>query len=199
MSKFSKASLRKKTQTGLSAFFCVRRKLIPTPLCGLIIVSLVVCGSPAHSRTLEEKKPALQLKSVSIERINWNNRTAETRLSIAIHNPGPAFTLKDLSYRVKLNDSQAAEGTYPKDLAIPAKSSVTFDLPCRVDLSAMPGIAWRIIAGGFEVHYELETEFTLPLFARLGPRIRSSMVGDLSLSGTVAGWTARIKEHVSAK
>src|SRR6185503_13994009 len=104
MFKLSKASLRKKTQTGLSAFFCVRRKLIPTPLCGLIIVSLVVCGSPAHSRTLEEKKPALQLKSVSIERINWNNRTAETRLSIAIHNPGPAFTLKDLSYRVKLND-----------------------------------------------------------------------------------------------
>jgi LEA14-like dessication related protein len=199
MSKFLNCHPRKRTQTGLSAFFCVRGKVIAQALAVPIIVLVLVIASAAHPRVLEEQKPNIQLKGVSIERVDWNSRSAETKLSIAIDNPGPAFTLKDLSYRLKLNDSQAAEGKYPKEIAVPGHSSVTFELPCSVDLSAMPGIAWKIIAGGFDVHYELETEFTVPLFAWMNPRVKSSIVGDLSLSGTVSGWTARIREHISTK
>ena len=199
MFKSSKGHPRKGTQTGSSAFFCVRWKLIAQTPFVTIIVLLLVASSAANTRSIEDKKPALQLKSVSIERVDWTTRSAETRLSIAIDNPGPAFTLKDLSYRLKLNDAQAAEGKYSKEIVIPANSSVTFELPCSVDLSAMPGIAWRIIAGGFDVHYELETEFTVPLFPQIEPRIKTSIAGDLSLAGTVSGWTARIKEHISAK
>jgi len=86
-----------------------------------------------------------------------------------------------------------------KDIEVPANSSATFELPCSVDLSALPGVAWAVVAGGFDVHYELETEFTVPLFASLSPRIKTSITGDLSLAESVSGWTARIKERMASK
>lgn len=160
---------------------------------------LLVVVSSAQTRAFDEKKPTVHLKGISVKTVDWNKRTAETQLSIAIENPGPAFKVKDLSYRLKLNDKQAAEGKYDKEIYLPAKSSATFELPCTVDLSALPGVAWAVIAGGFDVHYELATEFTVPLFASLSPRIKTSIAGDLSLVNTVSGWTARIKERIASK
>jgi LEA14-like dessication related protein len=159
------------------------------------ILLLVIFTS--QIRALDDRKPDVHLKSVSVKGIDLSKRTADAELSIAIDNPGPAFELKDLNYRLTLNDRQAAEGKYPSNIKVPAHSTTTFDLPCIVDLSTLPGVAWGIIAGGFDVHYELQTEFTVPLFPSFNPRIKSSMGGDLSLSGTVAGWTARIKERIS--
>jgi LEA14-like dessication related protein len=160
---------------------------------------LLVVISSAQTRASDENKPTAHLKGVSVKTVDWNKRTAETQLSIVIENPGPAFKVKDLSYRLKLNDQQAAEGKYDKEIDLPAKSSAAFDLPCTVDLSALPGVAWAVIAGGFDVHYELATEFTVPLFPSLSPRIKTSIGGDLSLVGTVSGWTARIKERIASK
>lgn len=160
---------------------------------------LLVVVSSAQTRAFVQTKPAVHLKGVSVKSIDWSNRTAEAQLSIAIDNPGPAFKLKDLSYRLKLNDTQAAEGKYDKEIEVPAASSATFELPCRVDLSALPGVAWSVIAGGFDVRYELATEFTVPIFGPLSPRIKTSIAGDLSLAETVTGWTAKIKERISSK
>lgn len=196
MFKLVTCHLPKGTQTGLSAFFCLRVRALKSRVAVAFLIAVVL---PAQTRALEENKPAVHLKGVSIKAVDWNNRTAETELAIAIDNPGPAFKLKDLSYRLKLNDKQAAEGKYDKDIEVPANSSATFELPCSVDLSALPGVAWAVVAGGFDVHYELETEFTVPLFASLSPRIKTSIGGDLSLAGTVSGWTARIKERIASK
>jgi len=158
-----------------------------------------VIVSSAQTRALDENKLAVHLKGVSVKAVDWSTRTANVRLSLAIDNPGPAFKLKDLSYRLKLNEKQAAEGRYDKEIEVPAHSSATFELPCSIDLSSLPGVAWAVIAGGFDVHYELETEFTVPLFPPLSPRMRTSIAGDLSLAATVSGWTARIKERLANK
>lgn len=191
----------KKTQTGWSAFFSARGDVVARTanrvkriLVAFLLMSIL--GSPA--RAFEAAKPAVHLKGVSVEGIDWNNRSAKTTLSIAIDNPGPAFKLRDLSYRLKLNDAQAAEGRYDPPIEVPAQATATFELPCNVDLSALPGVAWAIITGGFDVHYELETEFTVPL-VMLNPRIKTSVGGDLSLVETVGGWTARIKESLSSQ
>lgn len=187
-----KDHLRKRTQTEVSAFFCAAKVVTLTA-----VLILLAFASAARAQTVVDRKPAVHLKGVSVESVDWSKRTAETKLSIVVDNSGPAFKLKDLSYRLKLNDTLTGEGKYEQEISIPAESSATFDLPCSVDLSATPGIAWGIIAGGFEVHYELETEFTLPIFPSLSPRIKTAIVGDLSLASTVSGWTAKIKEHVS--
>lgn len=201
MPNFETDTLGRKTQTERSAFFCVwlqRTSRIlgsPSRTSGVLVL-LTILVAPVCA--FEETRPAVQLKGVSIEGVDWSNRSAHTKLSIAIDNPGPAFKMKDLSYRLKLNDKQAAEGKYDKEIQVPAHASATFELPCDVDLSALPGVTWGVIANGFEVHYELETEFTVPL-PLLNPKVRSSLAGDLSLAATVSGWSARIKESISSK
>ncbi len=196
MFKVLSRHLRKETQTELSAFFCARRK--PAGHASVLAVAVILLALvPAATAQTEDKKPAVHLKGVSIESVDWSKRTAETKLSIVVENSGPAFKLKDLAYRLKLNDKQAGEGKYEQEITVPAKSSAMLDLPCSVDLSAMPGIAWGIIAGGFDVHYELEAEFTLPIFPPLSPRIKTAIGGDLSLASTVSGWAAKIKERIS--
>jgi LEA14-like dessication related protein len=182
----------KRTQTEVSAFFCASKKLALT-----VAVILLVIVSAADGQTTRAKKPVVNLKGISVERLDWSKRTAETKMSIVVENSGPAFKIKDLSYRFKLNDTLAGEGRYEQEISIPAESSATFDLPCIVDLSSAPGIAWGIIAGGFELHYELETEFTLPIIPGLSPRMKNAIGGDLSLASTVSGWTAKIKERIS--
>lgn len=160
------------------------------------LLLLVVSG---QTPALDAKKPSLKLKGVSIKSVDLSSRTAKTNLMISIDNPGPAFKLKDLSYRLKLNEKQAAEGKYEKTFEIPAQSSTIVEVPCSVDLSSLPGVAWSVISSGFEVQYELETEFTVPLFGSLNPRLKNSIAGELSLAQTVSGWTARIIEHLESK
>jgi len=196
MSKSSKVPGRE-TQTVVSAFFCGRAKLAAHATGLTAAVMLLALGPSANPQSVEYKKPAVHLKGVSIEGVDWSKRTAETKLSIEVENAGPAFRLGDLSYRLKLNDKQAGEGKCEYEITVPAGSTTRFDLPCSIDLSAIPGIAWGIIAGGFDVHYELETEFTLAIFPRFNSRIKSAIDGDLSLVSTVQGWTAKIKERIS--
>lgn len=180
----------------MSAFFCLCGRSLKSRLAVAFLIAIV---SPAQTRAIEENKPAVHLTGVSIKAVDWNSRTAEAELSIALDNPGPAFKLKDLSYRLKLNEKQAAEGKYDKAIEVPANSTATFELPCSVDLSALPGVAWAVVAGGFDVHYELETEFTVPLFPSLNHRLKTTLAGQFSLVGTVSGWTAKIKERIANK
>lgn len=184
----------KKTQTVSSAFFCARSRMALGIIAALFLAA--IWSEPAFAR--EEIKPSVYLKGVSIEGVDWNKHSAQVSLSISIDNPGPGFKIKDLSYRLILNDKQAAQGKYDKEIEVPARSNASFNMPCSVDLTAMPGVAWGIIAGGFDVHYQLQTEFTVPL-AMFNPRIKTSLGGDLSLSATVSGWSARIRERVSSK
>lgn len=188
--------LSNETQTALSAFLCLRGKLVraaPRAVAAILLVAI----SAAHTGALEDKQLVVRLKGVSVKGIDWKDRTAETELSISIDNPGPAFKLNDMSYRLKLNDRQAGEGKCERGIEVAAHSSTRVNLPCTVDLSALPGVALGTIAGGFDVHYDLETEFTVPFFPLFTPRMKSSISGDLSLAGTVSGWTAKIRERIS--
>jgi LEA14-like dessication related protein len=187
----------KRTQTVMSAFFCLCSKLTSLPKALAVVLLLAALVPSVSAQNVEYKKPAVHLNGVSVEGVDWSKRTAETKLSIEVENTGPAFKLKDLSYRLKLNDKQTGEGKYEHEISVPARSSITLDLPCSVDLSVVPGIAWGIVAGGFDLHYELETEFTLPIFPPFNPRIKTAIEGDLSLASTVQGWTAKIKDRIS--
>ena len=162
-----------------------------------IAVVSIVWISTVPAQSVDSAKPQVRLKGLSFKSIDWANQIAQTELSIIVDNPGPALKLRDLSYRLKLNDKQAAEGKYNKEIELPPRASKTVELPCAIDLSAIPGVAWSVIAGGFDVHYQFDAEFTIPIFPPLNPRIKTSINGDLSLTETVSGWSARIKERVS--
>jgi len=160
-------------------------------------VAWIACVSTTPAYFLENKKPQVHLKGISIKSIDWWNKTARTELSILVDNPGPAVKLKELHYRLKLNDQQAAEGKYDKEIELPARASTAVELPCVIDLSSVPGVTWSVISEGFDVRYQFDTEFTVPLFPPLSPKIKTTINGDLSLSDTVSGWSARIKERIT--
>ena len=194
MFKLSTQHYRGETQTGSSAFFCVS---FSVRLIAMITAVLIIWVSTPPAHAVEGEKPKVRLKGLSFKSIDWANQIAQTDLSVVVDNPGPALKLRDLSYRLKLNDKQAAEGKYNKEIELLARASKTVELPCAIDLSAIPGVAWSVIAGGFDVHYQFDTEFTVPIFPSLSPRIKTSINGELSLTETVSGWSARIKERIS--
>lgn len=194
MFKLSTQHYRGKTQTGSSAFFCLS---FSVRLIAAITAVVIICVSTPPAHAVESEKPKVRLKGLSFKSIDWANQTAQTELSVVVDNPGPALKLRDLTYRLKLNDKQAAEGKYNKEIELPSRASKTVELPCAIDLSAIPGVAWSVIAGGFDVHYQFDTEFTVPIFPSLSPRIKTSINGELSLTETVSGWSARIKERIS--
>jgi len=197
MFKLSKHHVCERTQAESSAFFyvtqCAQRITLGA------VVFLFLAPLTANAQVAAPKKLDVHLKGAAVEQVDWAKGTAQTRLVIEIENPGPGFNVKDLSYRLKLNDKQAAEGKYDRDIAVPAHASTEFELPCTVDLTALPGVAWRIISGGFDVQYALETEFTVPILPSLSPRFTRSIEGEFSLVRTVSGWTTKIKEHLSSK
>jgi LEA14-like dessication related protein len=196
MSKLLPLHNGRKAQTGSSAFFCMTHTL---RFHCIVVVAMawIACVSTTPAYSLENKKPQVRLKGISIKSIDWWNKTAQTELSILVDNPGPAFKLKELSYRLKFNDQQAAEGKYDKEIELPARASTAVKLPCVIDLSAVPGVAWSVISEGFDVRYQFDTEFTIPLFPPLSPRIKTTINGDLSLTETVSGWSARVKERIT--
>ena len=187
----------KRTQAGSSAFFCVTQRAHRITLVAVILLFLATLTTNAQVDA--PKTPYVHLKGVTVEHVDWAKATADTRLLMEIENPGLGFNVKDLSYRLKLNDKQAAEGKYGRNIAVPAHAKTEFELPCTVDLTALPGVAWRIISGGFDVQYALETEFSVPILPSLSPRFTRSIQGEFSLVRTMSGWTTKIKEHLSSK
>jgi LEA14-like dessication related protein len=187
-----------KTQTGVSAFFCAYRYAKSSKFYSVVAIFLLLTLSSSTPAT-ESNKPSVHLKGVSVKSVDWTNRKAETQLTIEIENPGPAFKVTDLNYRLKLNDHHAAEGKCDKEIELPEKSSASFEVPCSIDLSALPGVAWSVISDGFDVHYELETEFAVPVLSLIAPKFKTSIAGEFSLVNTVSGWTARIRERIAGK
>jgi LEA14-like dessication related protein len=164
-----------------------------------ILALLMVLACPSLGRTDKTAKPKIELKRISLEEIDWAKKTANTKMAIQIENPGPAFTVKEVSYRLRLNEKQAGEGRSDKEIVVPANGSVTVELPFTVSLSELPDVAWSTISTGFNIHYEMETEFVVPAIAFLTPRIKTSFSGDLSPSVKLSSWSDKLRERISSK
>src|SRR5437762_13740213 len=94
----------KETQTMMSAFFCLCSKLTTRPGAIAVVMLLPALVPSVRAQSVGYKKPEVHLKGVAVEGVDWSKRTAETKLSIEVENTGPAFKLKELSYRLNLND-----------------------------------------------------------------------------------------------
>jgi len=85
-----------------------------------------------------EDKNRYQLKGIALKHLDVTSLVAETTISLEIENPGPAFTIKEASYRLKLNDQDAAEGKRDEEINVPAESNITVDFPLTINLAALP-------------------------------------------------------------
>lgn len=168
------------------------------------VLLLVCCLAPsgvlaATTQPQEERKPDVELKGVELKGVDLSNKTADVLFSVAVKNPGLAFKLKDLNYRLSLNDYQAAEGKYEKEVEIAAGGETVVELPFTFDLTKIPGVAWNAMTESFTLRYELETEFTVPLFGSLKHTQKTSFKGDFPLTEALTSLPTRLKEKLFGK
>ena len=167
----------------------------------VLLCHLALFEVPAASaaQTQDARKPDVELQGLELKGVDLSNKTADVLFSVAVKNPGPAFKLKDLTYRLKLNDYQAAEGKYEKEVEVAASGETVVELPFTFDLTKIPGVAWNAMTESFILRYELETEFTVPLFASLKHTQKTSFKGDFPLGDVLTSLPGRLKEKLFGK
>jgi len=167
----------------------------------LYVHSVLLIGVPFAQSTvgLQSPHPVLTVKHVAVDSIDLAKRTLGLKVSVNIENPAPAFTLKELRYTVKLNDEDAAEGKYDKEVRVPGGSKFDLELPLTVKLSSLPSVSWNAVTEGFKLKYRLHTEATIPLFSSISHKLKNDSVGELALDDALAKWYARIKDRIATK
>jgi LEA14-like dessication related protein len=163
------------------------------------IAFLIVFACAGIVRTAEDKKPTVKLKNIAVKRIALADQTAETTVAIEIQNPGPAFKIKDASYQLKLNGQPAAEGKHNEEINVPANSTVTVELPVTVNLAALPAVTLSAITGGLNLSYELETQFTVPLFAMFNHKVKTAFKGDFTIGDTIISLPGKLIDRILGK
>jgi LEA14-like dessication related protein len=167
------------------------------------LILVAMCGAAIRAaddnQAGDHKKPTFELKSIAFKGFDLSHQTADGIAAVEVKNPGGAFKLTDVNYKLKLNDKEIAEGKYEKELEIPASGELTLELPFTVDLTAIPGLAWNTMTDSFTLRYELETEFTVPLFAALKHTQKSSFKGEFPLGEAFTSVSNRLKEKLFGK
>ena len=146
----------------------------------------------------EEKRPTFELKSIAFKGFDLSNRTADVIAAVEVKNGG-GFRLKDVKYRLKLNDREVGEGKVDEDLKLPASGESLIELPFTVDMTSIPGVAWGAITDSFTLRYELEAEFTIPIFGALKHTQKTTFKGDLPLGEAFSSLSTRLKEKIFGK
>lgn len=155
---------------------------------------LFIVAIASAARASDDKKAQVALKRVTVNRVDLLKQTAEATVSVEVDNPGSAFKIKDVRYRLKLNDRQVAEGKHKNEIKVAAASRTTIDVPITIDLRAIPGVTWAMISDGFVISYVLDTEFTVPLFAFFNHKVKTSFAGNLPLSSLMSTLPVSIKD-----
>jgi len=167
----------------------------------LLSAAVLLCGllTTGYAQVQEEKKLEVELKGFEIKGVKLSEMTVETVVSVAIKNPGPAFRLQDLTYRLMLNEQKIAAGVHEKEVMVAAAAETIVELPFTVELTKVPGVAWNAATDSFTLRYELETEFTIPLFAALKHTQKSSFKGDFPIPDAITALPAWVKEKLFGK
>jgi LEA14-like dessication related protein len=157
-----------------------------------LIAALLLTVALAGAARADDKKPSVKLKGIALKGLDVSSLVADTVVAVEIENPGPAFTIKKATYRLKLNGHEAAKGKHDEAINVPAKASVTVELPLAVDLAALPGVTWSTIADGLNLDYELATEFDVPLLGMFNHKVKTSFSGRLPIGEMALGLPGRL-------
>lgn len=167
----------------------MKRRSVSVALITLLLSSLTIAQTAG-------KKPSVEFKNISIKGVDLSKQTADANLTVEIKNPGPALTIKDAEYKIKINDTQIAEGKYDKEIRLPAASTTTMDIPLTVNLHALPGVTWNFIWDGMTLRYDADTEFVVSVLSFNSGKIKTTFSGKQPLSSLLSSLYQKIKEQV---
>ena len=164
----------------------------------LVVALCLIAALVGHARA-EDKQPTIKLKGIALKHLDVKSLTADTSISLEIENPGPAFTVKEASYRLKLNGNDAAEGRHDEAFNVPAESTTTIELPLTVNLAALPGVTWSTITAGLKMDYELATDFNVPVLGLFNHKVETSFNGTLPIGEMAMELPGKLKEKLFGK
>lgn len=166
----------------------------------LIVIACVSAARPAQAAyPADHKKPNVKLKGIALNRVDWDKQAADATISVEVENPGSEFKVKDVSYHLKLNGMVAAHGKHKNEVKVPAASSVTIDFPISLNLSALPAVTWSTVMEGFKLSYELDAEFTVPVFAFFSHKVKTTFSGELTPGSVMSSLSNKVKERLASK
>ncbi len=169
----------------------------------LFLLFLLLFSSPLafaqEANPAEARQPQVVLKTINFDKFDLWKKTVEVIAVVEIKSQGVALKLQEVNYKLKLNDNPVAEGKYEKEIAIPASGESEINLPFTLDLTSLPGVTWDMISESFTLRYEIETEFTIPLFATLKHTQKTSFKGDLPLGEAIYSLSKKFKERIFGK
>jgi LEA14-like dessication related protein len=165
----------------------------------IILAALVALVAFAGVARAEDKQPAVKLKGIVLKRLDVKSLTADTTITLEIENPGPAFTVKEASYHLKLSGHDAAEGKRDEEINVAAQSTTTVELPLAVNLAALPGVTWSTIIAGLKLDYELATEFNVPVLALFNHKVATSFNGTLPIGEMAMELPGKLKDKLLGK
>jgi LEA14-like dessication related protein len=161
--------------------------------------ALLVLVAFVGAARAEDRQPSVKLKGIALKRLDVKSLTADTAIALEIENPGPAFTIKEASYRLKLNGHDAAEGRRDEAINVAAQSTTTVEVPLAVNLAALPGVTWSAITAGLKLDYELTTEFNVPVLALFNHKVETSFNGTLPIGEMAMELPGKLKEKLFGK
>jgi LEA14-like dessication related protein len=164
-----------------------------------ILAALLLIFAAAGHAPAEDKKLNVRLKGITLKRLDVTSLLAGAVVALEIENPGPAFTIKEASYRLKLNDQDAAEGKDDEEINVPAESSVIVELPLTVNLAALPGVTWSALTDGLKLNYDLAAEFNVPRLAIFNHKLKTSFNGTLPIGDMALALPGKLKEKIFGK
>ncbi|MEW6211289.1 MAG: LEA type 2 family protein [Acidobacteriota bacterium] len=160
------------------------------------IAAAVLLFLISSAAAAQDKKPAAQLKRVTINSIDWWDQTADATVTVEITNPAIAMRVKDVGYHLRLNGAQVAEGKLDREIHLAAVSTTDIDLPVTVRLRALPAALWNIITEGLTLRYEVKAEYALSVFGINTEKMKTAFSGDVAVMKALS---EKIKEKVSGK
>lgn len=160
-----------------------------------MIVTLCYASTLAQEKPAPDK-PQVVLKDIHFDKLDLWKKTVEMIAVVEIKSQGVALKLRDMNYRLKLNDHPVAEGKYADEIELSATDKTEINLPFALDLTSLPGVTWDMLTESFTLRYEIETEFTIPLFAALKHTQKTSFKGDLPIGEAVYSLSKKFKEKI---
>src|ERR1044072_1440621 len=97
----------------------------------LMVMTLSYASTLAQDKpTSEANKPQVVLKNINFDKFDLWKKTVEMIAVVEIKSQGVALKLRDVNYKLKLNDNPVGEGKY-EELEIPATEKVEGKLPFK--------------------------------------------------------------------
>jgi LEA14-like dessication related protein len=140
----------------------------------IILIALVLVTAGCFGLFFEE--PTITLREIHVRQISLTD--ADLLFIAEIRNPnGYELRLKSLEYTVHLNNRETGGGSLQKEIAVPASSSATVEIPVTARFGSLGGVA-RLYITGQELAYRIEGKALVKagLFDRTFPFSRTGVI-----------------------